>query len=230
MSYILDALRRADRERRQGQAADAGTPAFGPASATPPNEASGSGRRLAWAAALALALLVAAALWWWPGEAPPPVTQAAPGTLQPPPAPTTAAPSPAAPVLPSPAPPPAPPPAALQPRTAAAPAPFLPASAATPPPQLLPTPPAAVPAPSTRPAPAASAVALQDLPAELRQQLPTLKLSGSIYSSNRADRLLIVDGQVAHEGDTVAPGVVLEQIQQRSATFRFRQYRYEVRY
>ena len=98
------------------------------------------------------------------------------------------------------------------------------------PPQLMPTPPAAVPVPATRPAPEASAVALQDLPAELRKQLPTLKLSGSIFSPNRANRLLLVDGQVAREGDTVAPGVVLDTIQPRSAIFRFRQYRYEVRY
>jgi general secretion pathway protein B len=73
-------------------------------------------------------------------------------------------------------------------------------------------------------------VPLQALPPEIRQRVPTLKLSGSILSPRRADRLLIVDGQVAHEGDAVAPGVVLEQILPRSAVFRFQQHRFEVPY
>ena len=94
-------------------------------------------------------------------------------------------------------------------------------------PLLVPAPP--VPAPAS-PASQAAVVGLQDLPAELRQQLPTFKMSGSIFSPNRANRLLLVDGQVAREGDTVAPGAVLDTIQPRSAIFRFRQYRYEVRY
>lgn len=228
MSYILDALRRADRERRQGQLADAAAPAFSTASAAPMGEVR-SGRWLVGAGALVVALIVAAVLWWWPGAAGPPAARPAPALAQPAPA-TAAAPSSAAEATLPPPSAPTPPPAAALPRTSGAPMPFLPASAATAVPQRLPALPMATPAPAAHPAPVAAVVAAQDLPPEVRQQLPTLKLSGSIYSPNRSNRLLIVDGQVAHEGDSVAPGVVLEQIQPRSAIFRFRQYRYEVQY
>jgi general secretion pathway protein B len=96
---------------------------------------------------------------------------------------------------------------------------------------LPPTPPAPPEASAPARATARTApVLLRDLPPDVRQQLPALKLSGSIHSPDPSKRLLIVDGQVAHEGDTVAPDLVLEQIQPRSAVFRFRQQRYEVPY
>jgi general secretion pathway protein B len=47
-----------------------------------------------------------------------------------------------------------------------------------------------------------------------------------MYSPVRANRLLIVNGQVAHEGDTVAPGVVLEQLRVKNAVLSFRGYQY----
>ncbi|MFO0123741.1 MAG: general secretion pathway protein GspB, partial [Inhella sp.] len=44
-----------------------------------------------------------------------------------------------------------------------------------------------------------------------------LAVSGAMHSPDPASRLLIVNGQVAREGDTLAPGVVLQEIQPRSA-------------
>lgn len=306
MSYILDALRRADRERRQGQAPDAALPPVG----TPPPA---PGPRLSipriWARVefVAMAGLAAAGFWWWlnqPADAPPAkatasvpaaptgptsttsTTSTTTATTAPAPAASSLGPAPMPATVPSgtpfmaPSPSPAVPPSTSEAAVAAAPlqqavqqplqpkvqptlqpalqpplqtapsptAPGVPAGAtpaqsappflartappATPPRPLATkpdTPQAAAKAPTAPSAPAA-AVALADLPADVRQQVPALKLGGSIHSPNRADRLLIVDGQVAHEGDVVAPGVVLELIQPRSAVFRFRQYRYELRF
>jgi general secretion pathway protein B len=42
--------------------------------------------------------------------------------------------------------------------------------------------------------------------------------------------MLIVGGQILHEGDTIAPDLKLEQIRLKSAVFRFKAYRYEVSY
>ena len=47
----------------------------------------------------------------------------------------------------------------------------------------------------------------------MREQLPTLQLAGVTYSSNPVYRMVIVNGQVLHEGDTAAPGLVLERIE-----------------
>ena len=95
-------------------------------------------------------------------------------------------------------------------------------------------PPQPAPSPITKaiaPASAAGAniaLTLQQLPEPARRHLGALKLGGAIHSQRAADRLLIVDGQVVREGDTVAPGVVLEQIRPRSAIFRWQQYSVEL--
>lgn len=52
-----------------------------------------------------------------------------------------------------------------------------------------------------------------------------------MYSTNPAQRMLIVNGQVFNEGSELAPGVVLEEIRSKgSAVLRFRGSRYTVRY
>ena len=78
---------------------------------------------------------------------------------------------------------------------------------------------------STGPAPI---IPFDQLPPEVRRQLPTLALGGAVYSDNAASRMLIVAGQLVHEGDAVAPGITLEQIRPRSAVMRWKGLRYEI--
>ncbi|HKW85069.1 MAG TPA: general secretion pathway protein GspB, partial [Burkholderiaceae bacterium] len=97
-----------------------------------------------------------------------------------------------------------------------------------------PAPAAAVPAtaaPASTPASAVERIfAVSELPEDVRRSLPALPIGGAMYSKNAADRMLIVGGQILHEGDTIAPDLKLEQIRLKSAVFRFRAYRYEVSY
>jgi len=65
-----------------------------------------------------------------------------------------------------------------------------------------------------------------DLPPAVRSQLPTLQLAGITYSSNPQHRMAIVNGQVLHEGDQAAPGLVLERIEQARTVWAFKGYRY----
>lgn len=67
-----------------------------------------------------------------------------------------------------------------------------------------------------------------ELPEALRTQLPTLKVTGATYSANPAYRMAIVNGQVLHEGDPAAPGLVLERIEPGRTVWAFRGYRYAV--
>ncbi|MDE2628493.1 MAG: general secretion pathway protein GspB, partial [Burkholderiales bacterium] len=85
-------------------------------------------------------------------------------------------------------------------------------------------------APATATAPESRIYTVNELPAEIRHQLPAVAIGGSRYSPSKADRLLIVNGQVVHEGDTIAPGLVLEQIQLKAAVLEYKGYRYAVRY
>ena len=71
---------------------------------------------------------------------------------------------------------------------------------------------------------------LSELPEDVRRQLPTLAISGATYSASRANRMLIVNGQLYHEGDIVAPNLHLEQIQLKSAVLRYKSWRYSVGY
>jgi general secretion pathway protein B len=226
MSYILDALRKADAERERDPAR--GIHAQPLAAASPHATA----RKPYWAGLAVLAvLLVAGGAALWPRQepvavAPPPVAVEAPA-----PAPL---PAPAAPVVPvaaavSPPPPPALPTPAPVPKPVAKAAP---AAAAAPSPGQASAPAAAVPpVPAAVPTPAADRVfALAELPPDIQRDLPKLAISGGVHSENASQRMLIVGGQVMGEGSEVAPGVVLEQIRARTAVLRFRGYRYSVGY
>jgi len=68
------------------------------------------------------------------------------------------------------------------------------------------------------------------LPENLRAQLPPLVVSGSIYSSNPADRSLILDGRLLREKDRLAPDLVLETIGARIAVLQFKGVRFEIAY
>lgn len=210
MSYILDALRKADAERERDPAR--GIHAQPVAAAGP----AGS-RRGAWLGA-ATAVLVAglSAYAFWPREAPagraePPRTPA-PAPLAAPPAPASPAVAVATAVQP------AAPPMPVAPPPAPAPAPAPAAKAPT-------------PAPVAAPAPAADRVlTVAELPGEVQNALPKLAITGGVHSDNAAQRMLIVGGQVVSEGAELAPGLVLEQIRANAAVLRFRGYRYSVSY
>jgi general secretion pathway protein B len=68
-----------------------------------------------------------------------------------------------------------------------------------------------------------------DLPPSVREQLPSLTVTGATYSSNPAHRMAIVNGQVLQEGDLAAPGLKLERIEQGRTVWSFQGYRYAVR-
>ncbi|QHI98792.1 GspB domain-containing protein [Xylophilus rhododendri] len=237
MSLILDALRRADAERGRGAVPGLHTPQAVPVA---PLAEERSRLPLAGAVALVAVLAAVGAGVWWTGRA----GGASPAAVPVPPAPAAAvpaapvapvapvAPAPVAPVaavtapVPAPAPPPAVPPPVVEAQPvdvlAPPPPPAPAASAAKPAPTATPAP---VAAPAPAPTPAASAAPapvpqLQDLPASARQQLPQLSVSGASYSSNPAYRMVIVNGQVLHEGDLAAPGVILESIAPHQVVLR----------
>ncbi len=66
------------------------------------------------------------------------------------------------------------------------------------------------------------------LPDALRHELPTLAFGGASYSKDAASRMVIFNGRVFHEGDTLAPQLVLEQIKLKAAVFTYKGYRYEL--
>ncbi|MCM2336049.1 MAG: general secretion pathway protein GspB, partial [Pseudomonas sp.] len=98
---------------------------------------------------------------------------------------------------------------------------------------------AAVPTPTPTPArpaatPLAAAPAVPAAPGEppiangLPPEAPKLAISGGVYSVNRSQRMLIVNGQVVNEGADLGGGIMLEEIRPKAAVLRFRGGRYNV--
>ncbi|MBC7610002.1 MAG: general secretion pathway protein GspB [Polaromonas sp.] len=273
MSYILDALKRADSERERGlipglhaQPTPVNTPAHGTYRAFKPLMLLPVGAGL---------VLLCVMLWRWlgPDTASAPVqistapvvpAMSATAPVTPSPAASALADKPAAPIAAKPdtpayaeaARPPVSKPA-QPPRMVMAPAQITPAPSAAPnsapergpdrgepetrsaPPRTLalPTQPAnPIPmatTPGTTPAPAAlvqRVAPLAELPAEIRLTMPKLVISGATYADNPAYRMLIINGQVFHEGEKIAADLLLEQIRPKSAVLNFKGQRYSLGY
>jgi len=249
MSYILDALKRADTERERGNVPGLHTRQL----ATPTGPTVPGARNSLWLAVAAAVALggIGVGLWLWqtPADAPRPVVLK-PVVVQPP----VSAPPPVAAVAPAMAPestpaPTATPVATATPRPTVAAPPTqvaaLPVMPATVKPRPKPTraaPAVATPAPpkaevkpeSVTPAVAPAATTLtavpllSDLPEDLRRQVPALTITGAVYSENPAQRLLLVNNLVLAQGALAAPEVKLEEIQARSSVFSFRGTRFRV--
>jgi general secretion pathway protein B len=246
MSYILDALRKADQQRHRGAAPTLMT--VQPAPAPPRRQALPVNVLLA-------AVLVSAGIaigWLRPWQPAPAAIPAVPGPVRP-------NPRPASPVLPATAAAPAVEPdrevakreaaareaRGQEPAPAATSAPVAPiarmpqdgppasALVEAPPGSLIiaptgaPTPITATPAGSGTEAavPAQKAVALEDLPPSVRQEIPRLTISFHVYTADPADRRVIVNDQLLVEGDLVAPGLRLEQITPDGVILGYRGYR-----
>jgi general secretion pathway protein B len=205
MSYILDALKRADAERGRGAAPGLHTHHQVP-SGSPGTANANRPLWLAVAAGVTL-LLLAAGFWFWRAAGDPaPVAEQ---TATPPvaTAPVQVAQAPKTPVRPV---------ATAAPTAAkavvSAPAPAAPASPV---------------AAASATAPAAAPL-LAELPQGIRSQIPKITITGSVYSASPAQRLLLANNLVLAQGDQVAPDLTLEEIQPRSSVLIFKGTRFRV--
>ena len=259
MSYILEALKKADAAREREREAVPGLHSrHDHALPDEPDERvdATSAARTPWLiAGIAGGVVITGALFWLLGRSHPDATLA--GETRPTPlqgqvteaaaAPTAAALTPApAPVTPAAPPPatvqvaPAQPPAAQAERPSAP----QPVVVAAPPPAVV----ARVPAPPT-PKPVADTppqdplrvdsalretgpkiVPVHELPDNIRRELPALSVGGAMHSDVAANRMLVLNGGVFREGDQPAPGLVLEEIRLKSAVLRYKGHRYSISY
>ncbi|TFW29586.1 general secretion pathway protein GspB [Massilia horti] len=245
MSYILEALKKAQAERQLGNAPTIHAPQ--PVHVAPVLKG-GSRKPLLIGLVAGVLVASAAAVLTWRQQAPVQVAAVAPAPVQHVPvAPPPEAVIPNEPVLPT----------AAPAKTHAAPAPVASpphadASAPEHPPakpqpvaraasvQHQAAPKAAAPVEMQAPPPAAAAPnaqaeeqnlrTLQELPEAIQREVPRIAFGGYMYSPNPADRLVLIDKALRHEGEEVAPGLVLEKLLPKAAVMNFRGYRYRVPY
>ena len=228
MSYILDALRKSDQQRRRGAAPTLQSASFMAARPEP--------RSRALFGVLALGAAAAAFAIGW----------ARPWHSEPPVAPVSLKPSTAMAVL---APAPAPSPAAVsrmeeatahQPATLAPHVEPRPLAVARPSPAVIArraSAASATPAPAGSPetgqtSPAAAPVeekvlSFAELPAAVRQELPQMSVSVHAYSRTPKDRLVGINDKLLREGDALAPGLVLQSITPDGMVFSYKGLRFQ---
>ena len=204
MSYILDALKKADAERERR-----GVPSLSAQSATIADDDRRGGRG-AGLAIVAVLVVLALGAWWSFGRdntaSPAPVVATAPAPAPAPNVTTIAPPAPAKVIAV------APPPVIVPPAPAVrAPAPAV--------------------ASTARPSAATDRLpTLNELSADQRRQLPPLAVSGAVYSPQASGRMLFINGQVLREGDKVADGLVVERIGAKSSVLSLRGSKFELKH
>lgn len=233
MSYILDALNKAERERKRGAApALESGPIVTSDVSTPHNP-------WPWIALLAVVFnaALAALLVWSSLQDKPGVAEQAPVTAvpTPPPAAATAPLNSAPPAEPAAPPQPKDPLDTLRPAQPTAPKSTIPlmtdaelqqqarsreleeqavaAQAAAPPP----------PEPRDETPPPLETIPLQiELPPELQQALPPLRVDVHVFDDARANRFVMINLRRYREGDEIAPGLTLERVTKEGMVLIFR--------
>ncbi len=242
MSYILDALQRAEleRERASGTVPGLQTRSMAAEAATPKGGAVMRHRWSLLALGIVLAIAAIGIIWWRmsPVSEAPPSSPLTTGSVAAPVSAPVATAAVVSPTAAAPEPISVNPPATLPAAASAVPDKAQPTAsiaasvtAATSAPKSAPVPP-----PSTPPQPSANAEQspkaalpfLKDLPDAFRAQIPPLSISGVVYSDNPAQRLLLLNGLVLSQGSRVAEDLVLDEINPRSSDFTFKGTRFKL--
>lgn len=260
MSYILDALKKAEAERQHGSVPNIHAQKLNSNALS--NDEPAQKNALMWVFLIAVVIVTGAIVLFiiWPGTPPAavlPVASVTPASAPAVAAPVVAAPAQVAPpvvvaAVPLAAPGVAPPPALAAVATAAPPAPVISAPVLAAPTEPVKAKPQAKPAKVKKTAAASASDAtqskktaqkqsneppietitttLRDLPPNLQNEIPPISVGGYIYSDNRAECQLLINKMLLHEGEQVAPGLVLERMMAHSAILNYKGYRYRISY
>lgn len=209
MSYILEALKKAEAERLGATAPVVARAISAVGSRQPPPWR----KPWPWAALAALAVTLASAAWWSTKGADSPAvttgtTPAAPSATR-----ATAAPAPIA-IAPAAEEKAIEPPARPKQRVA----------------KKQEKKPAPDDQPHTAPATEAPIATLRELPEQIQREIPALTIGGYIYSANKADRSVLINKRLLREGDEVASGLTLEQMSPSGMVLNYKGYRYRTGY
>ena len=69
-------------------------------------------------------------------------------------------------------------------------------------------------------------VELYDIPLNVRQHIPAMEFSAHVYSTNAAQRSIVINGRFMEEGDPVTSDLILNEITSDGAIFDFQGYRF----
>lgn len=213
MSYILDALKKAEAERRIG--VPAGMPATHTVPMTPTTRQAAIWRTpWPWAAVTAIASLLIGFTWWQAASSKAPQQIQQIQTSSPPPAPPVQTLATMSPPAPPPSPivemeekPKPPEPKSIKPKEKKRAMQDEPKKAEEPP-----------------------IATLRELPNNIQREIPQLSVGGYIYAGNKADRSVLINGRLLREGEEIASGFTLEKMMPNGMVLNYKGYRYRTSY
>ncbi|MDO8466133.1 MAG: general secretion pathway protein GspB [Gallionella sp.] len=72
-----------------------------------------------------------------------------------------------------------------------------------------------------------SAITMAELPLPLQQEIPAMTIQLHAYSSKPMNRLVSINSRMLHEGESLTPGLKLEQITLDGMIFSYKGYRFQ---
>jgi general secretion pathway protein B len=89
---------------------------------------------------------------------------------------------------------------------------------------------AVIPGPAAKGKPATDGriVKLNELPSEIKNSLPDLKMSAHFYSTDQQARFARVNDKILHEGETLSEDLKVEEINPGGTVFRYKGYRFQI--
>jgi general secretion pathway protein B len=82
--------------------------------------------------------------------------------------------------------------------------------------------------PKSKPAADGRIIKLNELPPEIRNSLPDLKMSAHFYSVDQQARFARVNDKILHEGEALSEGLKVEEINPGGTIFNYRGYRFQI--
>ncbi len=88
----------------------------------------------------------------------------------------------------------------------------------------------ATPAPSDKSKPPANGriVKLDELPPDIRKDIPDLKVSAHFFSTDHQARFARVNDRILHEGESLSEGLKVDEINASGTVFNYRGYRFQI--
>ncbi len=80
----------------------------------------------------------------------------------------------------------------------------------------------------SKPATDGRIVKLNELPPEIRNSLPDLKMSAHFYSTDQQARFARVNDKILHEGETLSEDLKVEEINPGGTVFKYKGYRFQI--
>ena len=71
---------------------------------------------------------------------------------------------------------------------------------------------------------------LRELPENIQREIPALTIGGYLYAANPSARSVVINNKFLREGDEAAPDLILEKLLPKEAIFSYRGYRYRLSY